>query len=320
MAARWEAELFEGVYRPANKTTWKELRASYFSLHLSTLSKATAAKARATCNSFEQSQRPGFLSSITGRDVLEWQAFLRSQGRTENTVKSHSRHLKAFFRWAVSSGFVSEMPDVPMPKRATAQKMKGRPITEEEKDRYRHAAAEIVGEARAASWQHLIDGLWFSGLRLGEACRLTWHESPFCVDLLNYERPMFSIEAEAEKGFRNRLLPMSPEFSEFLGDPKPAGYVFNPAGKKGQRPAFDWIGKQLVKIGRASEVETQPGQFVKPHDLRRSFGFRWSRHVMPAVLKEIMRHDSIETTLSYYVGANAEDTARTMWRVHESAK
>jgi hypothetical protein len=34
---------------------------------------------------------------------------------------------------------------------------------------------------------------------------------------------------------------------------------------------------------------------------------------MPAQLMELMRHESIDTTLSYYVGRNAERTAAILW-------
>ena len=34
---------------------------------------------------------------------------------------------------------------------------------------------------------------------------------------------------------------------------------------------------------------------------------------MPAQLMELMRHESIETTLTYYVGRNAERTAAALW-------
>ena len=34
---------------------------------------------------------------------------------------------------------------------------------------------------------------------------------------------------------------------------------------------------------------------------------------MPQVLMELMRHESIETTLKYYVGRNAETTAAALY-------
>lgn len=39
--------------------------------------------------------------------------------------------------------------------------------------------------------------------------------------------------------------------------------------------------------------------------------------VMPVVLQELMRHESIETTLTFYVGQNAERTADVLWAAHE---
>ncbi len=54
-------------------------------------------------------------------------------------------------------------------------------------------------------------------------------------------------------------------------------------------------------------------EFSSAYDLRRAFGFRWSRRVMPTVLRELMRHESIETTMKYYVGVNAEATADELW-------
>jgi hypothetical protein len=50
------------------------------------------------------------------------------------------------------------------------------------------------------------------------------------------------------------------------------------------------------------------------HDLRRSFGERWAPRVMPQILMQLMRHESIETTLKFYVGRNAETTAEALWQ------
>ena len=54
-------------------------------------------------------------------------------------------------------------------------------------------------------------------------------------------------------------------------------------------------------------------EFASAQDLRRSFGERWAPRVMPQVLMELMRHESIETTLKYYVGRNAQNTAAALY-------
>ncbi len=50
-------------------------------------------------------------------------------------------------------------------------------------------------------------------------------------------------------------------------------------------------------------------KYASAHDLRRIFGERWSTRIMPEVLMELMRHETIDTTMKYDVGRNAERTA-----------
>ena len=40
---------------------------------------------------------------------------------------------------------------------------------------------------------------------------------------------------------------------------------------------------------------------------------------MPMDLMILMRHESIDTTLRYYVGRNAQNMAKTLWEAHKSA-
>jgi len=58
-------------------------------------------------------------------------------------------------------------------------------------------------------------------------------------------------------------------------------------------------------------------KYATAHDLRRSFGIRWAGKVKPATLQLLMRHHSIETTLRYYVGQNADATADAVWTAYE---
>jgi integrase len=83
------------------------------------------------------------------------------------------------------------------------------------------------------------------------------------------------------------------------------------------------VGEIVSTIGRAAgvKVNTDPKtgkvKFASAHDLRRSFGERWASRVMPQVLMELMRHESIETTMKFYVGRNAQATADVLWQAHE---
>ncbi len=60
-------------------------------------------------------------------------------------------------------------------------------------------------------------------------------------------------------------------------------------------------------------------KYASAHDLRRSFGQRWASRVMPQILMELMRHESIDTTMRFYVGRNAQTTAAVLWKAHAAA-
>ena len=74
----------------------------------------------------------------------------------------------------------------------------------------------------------------------------------------------------------------------------------------GRRPAF--IGKKAGVV-----VNKADGKSASAHDLRRAFGTRWAKRVMPAVLRRLMRHSSIQTTMACYVDLDSAEVADELW-------
>jgi integrase len=140
--------------------------------------------------------------------------------------------------------------------------------------------------------------------------------------------PVLVIPAECEKGFMDREHPMAPEFAMMLQEvavERRKGFVFrlNGRGYSGGRLQPNAVSKTVSDIGKAAGVKvfTHPRtgkvKFASAHDLRRTFCERWAARLMPVQLMELMRHKNIETTLRYYVGANAQRTAQTIWAAFE---
>jgi len=75
-----------------------------------------------------------------------------------------------------------------------------------------------------------------------------------------------------------------------------------------------------IKTDPTSGKQVEEVKYASAHEVRRSFGERWSGRVMPQVLKELMRYESIETTLRYYVGRSAQTTADAAWAAYEAKK
>ena len=175
---------------------------------------------------------------------------------------------------------------------------------------------------------------------MSEGLNLYWDRlDKLCIDLTG-KRPTLRIPGECQKSGRDELHPLAPEFCEFLlttPESERRGRVFRPLRLSNRRLAP----KQRVPIGsrdRASKIISLIGKaagvvvdrkrgrdgkervkFASAHDLRRSFGERWAVRVMPPVLKALMRHESLSTTLGFYVGRNTQATADALWDAYHAA-
>lgn len=356
-AGKLAGELNSGTYRGKLQTKWSDFRERYESEVVPGFADRTAEKVRATFRAVERIINPKMLATLNGEQISRLTSELRKQGLAEPTIKSHLAHLKSALRWAKDIGILTEVPKIIMPKRTAG--MKGRPITTEEFERMIDTVPKVVGRSLrrnrtrlicklakvpgpevaimqdelrhsdrtfrnlVESWRRLLWGLWWSGLRLGEAVRLHWTDDRELTVDFSGKYPMFRIRAEAEKGHKDRLLPMAPEFAEFLEavpNERREGFVFDQLSVRdcGQRLTQQPIGSMLCEIGKVANIkvaENKKGRvkFASAHDCRRAFGFRWSQRVMPPILQQMMRHESIQTTMTYYVGKNAATTAEVIW-------
>ncbi len=327
-AGKWEDELRSGKYC-GSKITWADFRRRYEDEVLASLAAATDRKVSAIFDSVEKHVGPNRLRDLSSERLSLLQFKLRDAKLAESTIKAHLAHLMAALKWAASVGMLAAVPKVKMPKRAKGSTMmKGRPITGEEFDRMLAAVGKVfpaAGTQICGAWKFYLRGLWASGLRLTESLELTWDRADkLQVDMQPGEHPMLRIPAALEKGNTDRLLPMAPEFAELLQsvlEAERTGYVFNPLGKAGKRVGSFQVCKVVADIGKAAGVvvNKESAKFASAHDLRRSFGQRWASRVMPQILMELMRHESIETTLRFYVGRNAQTTAAVLWDAHRAA-
>ena len=158
------------------------------------------------------------------------------------------------------------------------------------------------------------------GLRLNEALTLSRDidaEDVSSVDMSG-KYPMFAIPADADKSRKKNLLPMVPEFAhllEAIPHDERTDNVFCLEFKRTheKETRSDTVGKQICKVGRKAGIKVSASKYASAHDLRRSFGTRWSDKVKPNILQQMMRHSDISTTMNYYVQADAEEVAKAIW-------
>lgn len=328
-AGRLKDELNSGEFKPLVKATWEEVRTRYMNEVGRSHAVKTQQKAESMFNAMEELIGPKFVAAITPSVISQFQSLLRDGGRAEATIAGHLSVLRRVLRWAAKMDMIRKVPHIEFP--TVVGRMKGRPITLEEFERFQMEIdkTDHVFHQYRPGWKAFAEGLWLSGLRLEEAMELHWTDDRrLCVDL-SHRRPMLRIQAAAEKGRTFRLLPITPDFAEFLGKTpieNRRGFVFNPLvlsqgqkrliGKKhsAHRSSAAHAGKVLCRIGESAKIKVSDSKFASAHDFRRAFGFRWAKLVMPKVLQELMRHASIQTTMSYYVGNLAEDAADEVYK------
>ena len=337
VAGQWEKELNEGTfYGKRQRVEWATFRERYESEVAAGLAPKTRQKLGTVFNAVERIINPRVLAALDARQLSRLVEGWRAEKLAESSIKGNLAHLQSALNWAHRQGMLHAPPRVEMPTRTAG--MKGRPITGEEFERMLNSvtrALAVKQSSRAGnvcsllpdretveSWRHLLRGLWLSGLRIGEAMRLHWTEDrELCVDFSG-RRPMFRIKADAHKSGKDCTLPMAPEFAQWLAETpedQRTGFVFNPQPRRGTgRLRADSTSDIIVAIGKAANVKVAENarrrvKYASAHDLRRAFGFRWAMRVMPPILQQLMRHESINTTMAFYVGRNAEATADVLW-------
>jgi integrase len=333
VAGEWERELQRGGGQSPSKITWAAFRERYEAEHLATLAPGTLVATNVALDWLERLMSPDRLCKLTPAVISQFQAEARKPriierngekitvpGMKDTTLAKTLRHIKAALRWAERMGMLRVAPKIEMPRRVKGKTMmKGRPISGEEFDRML-AAAEKVRPKDFAEWRQYLNGLWLSGLRLEESLRLSWDaESLFAVDLTG-RRPVFRIRGEAQKSGRDEILPMTPDFADWLQSNFPEaereGMVFKMNGMRtGSQITPSRVGRIVTAIGQKAGVvvNREVGKFASAHDLRRGFGTRWAPRVKPATLQLLLRHSDIGTTMKYYVAQDAADVADELW-------
>lgn len=342
-AGRWQAEVRQGKASHGGMMAWADFREKYEREKASGLADRTQDKINQVLNLVETILNPRRLRDMDRAAINQFETKLRNdRGQSDTSIKSTLAHLRAALNWAVENELLGTCPRFPKIHRAKSSKvMRGRPISGEEFERVLAALPQVItkpnlGRSRKPSgpdhdripaWEFLLRGLWCSGLRISEALSLHWTDEQFLTVDMTMRHPMLRIPAEREKGHKDRLLPMAPEFAELLLDVperRRVGFVFDPRPQRPEagRLSAQQVTRKISEAGRAANVVVdRKGDKVKyatAHDLRRSFGERWASRVMPQVLMELMRHETIDTTLKFYVGRNAMKTAGVLWEVHQN--
>lgn len=136
-AGKWEDDLRAGRYQRVSNPTWAEFRTKFEDDVLAGKSQHTFNTTTCVLNRVQAIAKPERLRHLTADRIDYFVKQLRSEKKSEQTIRTYLKNLFWALRWARDKGMLAKLPKVDMPRQDDSEDdaMKGRPITGEEFDR-----------------------------------------------------------------------------------------------------------------------------------------------------------------------------------------
>jgi integrase len=170
-------------------------------------SKATMARYRGHLKAFvewlgeERKAKP--LESVTTQDARRWRESLQDTGRTGKTVLSYTKDIGGAYRAAIREGLTNSNPFTALEAIDTSDSLDRKPFTPAE-------VAALMASSPSQEWRGLILVAAFTGLRLGDAAKLSWAS----VDLSS--KRITLVPAKTKKKKREVRIPIQPDLLIFF--------------------------------------------------------------------------------------------------------
>lgn len=211
------------------------------------------------------------LRTVTPARITRW---LAHDGWSPKTRATYYEHLNGYYRWELANGGVNANPMSLVPRpRVPARQPRGVPDW---------VVGVVLGQA-VEPWLTAATLARYAGLRCFEIAR---------VQLADITQPPQGYIHVQGKGGRVDQIPTSPVIWSHIRGRRP-GHLVRPTVGLAYRP-------KTLSTAFAHYCRTQLGVEVALHDLRRHFGNSLRRAGIDLeVVRQLMRHESLETTQKY---------------------
>jgi integrase len=224
------------------------------------------------------------LESVTPQHVREWRESLQDAGRAGKTVLSYVKDVGAVYRAAIREGLVSFNPcSTAIGDVETSDSLDRKPFSGQD-------VAALLKAAPTEEWRGLVLVAAYTGLRLGDAARLSWAS----VDL--QAKRITLIPSKTKRKKREVRIPIQPDLLVFfesvtVNDDSPDAPVFPTLAKtpvntmKGLSSTFVGIMTTAgVDRGKPSRV-LEEGQTAGKGRVTYERGFHSLRHTFTTWLR-----------------------------------
>lgn len=197
------------------------------------------------------------LESITPNDARQWREKLQDEGRVGKTVAGYMKDMGGVYRAAIREGLISYNPFTALEAVDTDDSVQRKPFTPEE-------VARLIAASPDAEWGGLILVAAYTGLRLGDAARLSWS----AVDL--QKKLITLIPSKTKRKKREVKIPIQPDLLTFfegvnITSDEPTAPVFPTLSKI---PVGTGTGLSSTFNGIMAGAEVDRGKASRPEEER----------------------------------------------------
>lgn len=263
------------------------------------------------------------LSEITPAMI---HAYIKDLGRSyaSRTVSNQLSVISIIFRWAILNNWISENPADQVDVPAGLKKEKRPAATPEQ---------TAIIKAHTDGFGLVANLLLYTGLRIGEACALTYADIDRTAKTITVNKQVIWTGNQPElqttktaNGIRTIVL-LEP-LDKILPKGNPNVYIIGGTTKPITRNFLrgEWI-RWCASVGlshrteviRSGEKNTIEEADLTPHQLRHSYAtMLWEAGISPEVAQQLMGHADIHTTQQVYldIQQNHLDAAAKVLNMH----
>jgi len=294
-------ELAAGIYVGIKPITFEDFKAEHVRLMKGQRAAATVTETELALRQFDEACHPQKLTEIDFSMIEQFRAARIADGLSPYTVNKALKGLRAALTAAVERGYLLRNP---FAGRWTKLEVTVPEVTPTvlSVDEF----AKLLAACHEDRWRAFFMLGYYAGLRLGEISALRWED----VELDSGTVHVRCKPDHRTKSRKNRIVPMAGPLAAVLarlqlGRLASEHVIRNANGGPIRNNARSCFQRRVVAAGL---VDGGGKALYTCHDLRRSAGTNWARAgTSPKVLKELMGHASIETTMKYYISTDMSE-------------
>ena len=287
-------KILEYTEKKATGYTFKEVAEQWWDIEVEAISPSTVRGYKKSTGRAIEFFGDTPISNVSTADITKYLHHIARQGFSKKTVKNHKIVVSRIMHFATVECYIKHNParDAELPRNLTEKKRKAAPKNEE----------AAIRNAADDEWMLPYFAL-MTGMRRGELIGLKWCDIDLEHDLIHVQRSVWyadgckALEKETKTEAGQRIIPILAPLKERIlkeigsETPNPNHYIFGGEEALTEKAYRHQYKKYRERLGITSTL----------HQLRKSFATAAvEADIAPDVLKEIIGHKDISTTMNIY--------------------